>query len=66
MQVLDSRTTKVIPRSDELVHMDSFLRLLCVLNPYRQYECSITLVCRDKQEAKFRGVDRDESCLHFS
>ena len=56
-----------------MVNMDSFLLLSCVLSPYRHI-VSCTLVyprwslflLGDKQEAKFRVVDRDKSCVHFS
>ena len=47
--------------------------LSCVLSPYRHIVSRILVYPRwslfllgDKQEAKFRGVDRDESCVHFS
>ena len=35
MQGLESKTIKVVPGSFELVNMDSFLLLSCVLSPYR-------------------------------
>ena len=52
--------------------MDSFLLLSCVLSPYRHIVSRILMfpgwlfLLRDKQEAKFGGVDRDESCVHFN
>ena len=62
----------VVPGSFELVNMDSFLLLSCVLSPYRHIVSHILVylgwslfLLGDKQEAKFRGVDRDELCVHF-
>ena len=63
----------MVPGSFELVTMDPFLLLSCMLNPNRHIFSRILMyhgwslfLLGDKQEAKFGGVDRDESCLHFS
>ena len=53
--------------------MGPFLLLSCVLSPYRHIVSRILMfpgwslfLLGDKQEAKFVGVDRDESCVHLS
>ena len=73
MQVLESQTIKMVLGSFELVTMDPFLLLSCMLNLYHHIFSRILVYpgwslffLGGKQEAKFRGVDRDESCVHFS
>ena len=58
----------MVPGSFELVTIDPFLLLSSMLNPYHHIFSHILVYPKwslfllgDKQEAKFGGVDRDES-----